>query len=94
MDTIRLTTSGAVVRYLAAQRIEVDGDVVPLFVGVFAIFGHGNVTCLGHELEQAQDALPTWRGQNEQGMALAACGFARASKRRRIMVAASWGCPK
>ena len=89
MDTIRLTGSGAVVRYLAAQRIEVDGEVVPLFAGVFAIFGHGNVTCLGHELEQAQEALPTWRGQNEQGMALAACGFARASKRRRIMVAAS-----
>ncbi|MYB28515.1 MAG: 3D-(3,5/4)-trihydroxycyclohexane-1,2-dione acylhydrolase (decyclizing) [Acidimicrobiaceae bacterium] len=89
MDTIRLTASGAVVRYLAAQRIEVDGEVVPLFAGVFAIFGHGNVTCLGHELEQAQDALPTWRGQNEQGMALAACGFARASKRRRIMVASS-----
>ena len=89
MDTVRLTTSGAVVRYLAAQRIEIDGDTVPLFAGVFAIFGHGNVTCLGHELEQAQDALPTWRGQNEQGMALAACGFARAAKRRRIMVAAS-----
>ena len=89
MDTIRLTASGAVVRYLAAQRIEVDGQVVPLFAGVFAIFGHGNVTCLGHELEQAQDVLPTWRGQNEQGMALAACGFARAAKRRRIMVAAS-----
>ena len=89
MDTLRLTTSGAVVRYLAAQRIEVDGEVVPLFAGVFAIFGHGNVTCLGHELEQAQDALPTWRGQNEQGMALAACGFTRAHKRRRIMVATS-----
>ena len=89
MDTIRLTASGAVVRYLAAQRIEVDGQVVPLFAGVFAIFGHGNVTCLGHELERAQDVLPTWRGQNEQGMALAACGFARAAKRRRIMVAAS-----
>ena len=89
MKTIRLTTSGAVAKYLAAQRIEVDGATVPLFAGVFAIFGHGNVTCLGHELEQMQDALPTWRGQNEQGMALAACGFARASKRRRIMVAAS-----
>ena len=89
MDTVRLTASGAVVRYLAAQRIEVGGEVVPLFAGVFAIFGHGNVTCLGHELEQAQDTLPTWRGQNEQGMALAACGFARAAKRRRIMVATS-----
>ncbi len=89
MQTVRLTTAGAIVRYLAAQRIEIDGTPVPLFGGVFAIFGHGNVTCLGHELEQAQDLLPTWRGQNEQGMALAACGFARAAKRRRIMVATS-----
>ena len=102
MDTVRLTAAGALVKYLAAQRIEIDGDpasvggaghrvgdAVPLFAGAFAIFGHGNVTCLGHELEQAGDALPTWRGQNEQGMALAACGFARAAKRRRIMVATS-----
>ena len=89
METIRLTTSGAVVRYLAAQRIEVEGQTVPLFAGVFAIFGHGNVTCLGHELEQAGDALPTWRGQNEQGMALAAVAYAKANRRRRIMAATS-----
>ena len=89
METIRLTTSGAIVRYLTAQRIEVDGELVPLFGGVFAIFGHGNVTCLGHDLEQVGEALPTWRGQNEQGMALAAIAYAKACKRRRIMVAAS-----
>ena len=89
METIRLTSSGAVVRYLAAQRIEVDGQTVPLFAGVFAIFGHGNVTCLGHELEQASEALPTWRGQNEQGMALAAVAYAKANRRRRIMAATS-----
>ena len=89
METNRLTTSGAVVRYLAAQRIEVDGQTVPLFAGVFAIFGHGNVTCLGHELEQAGEALPTWRGQNEQGMALAAVAYAKANRRRRIMAATS-----
>ncbi|MCY3891640.1 MAG: thiamine pyrophosphate-binding protein, partial [bacterium] len=89
METIRLTTSGAVVRYLAAQRIEIDGQAVPLFAGVFAIFGHGNVTCLGHDLEQAGEALPTWRGQNEQGMALAAVAYAKANRRRRIMAAIS-----
>ena len=33
--------------------------------------------------------LPTWRGQNEQSMALAAIGFAKAKRRRQIMVAAS-----
>ena len=89
METARLTTSGAIVRYLAAQRTEIDGQTVPLFAGVFAIFGHGNVTCLGHELEQAGEALPTWRGQNEQGMALAAVAYAKANRRRRIMAATS-----
>ena len=89
MPTVRLTASAAVVRYLAAQRIEADGGAEPLFGGVFAIFGHGNVTCLGADLEGARDALPTWRGQNEQGMALAAAAYAKARRRRRIMVATS-----
>ena len=62
-------------RYLVAQRTVIDGVEAPLFPGVFAIFGHGNVTCLGPALHAAGDALPTWRGQNEQGMALAAVGL-------------------
>ncbi len=89
MQTVRLTASAAVVRYLTAQRIEDDGGAEPLFGGVFAIFGHGNVTCLGADLEGVRDALPTWRGQNEQGMALAAAAYAKARRRRRIMVATS-----
>lgn len=89
METIRLTTSEAIVKYLIAQRTMIDGENVPLFPGVFAIFGHGNVTCLGHALEQHQDQLPTWRGQNEQGMALAATAYAKAKRRRQIMVATS-----
>ena len=77
-------------RYLIAQRTVLPRrHEAPLFPGVFAIFGHGNVTSLGHALEQAGDALPTWRGQNEQGMALAAVGFAKATRRRQIMVATS-----
>ena len=89
METIRLTTAGAIVRYLIAQRTELDGGEVPLFPGVFAIFGHGNVTCLGEALEAAKDRLPTWRGQNEQSMAMAAIAFAKAKRRRQIMVATS-----
>ncbi|HIE21097.1 MAG TPA: 3D-(3,5/4)-trihydroxycyclohexane-1,2-dione acylhydrolase (decyclizing), partial [Acidimicrobiia bacterium] len=69
MQTIRLTMAQAVVRYLMAQRIIIDAEELPLFPGVFAIFGHGNVTCLGDALEAAGDQLPTWRGQNEQSMA-------------------------
>ncbi|HEX9645537.1 MAG TPA: 3D-(3,5/4)-trihydroxycyclohexane-1,2-dione acylhydrolase (decyclizing) [Acidimicrobiia bacterium] len=89
MDTVRLTTAQAVVRHLTAQLIEIDGEVRPLFAGVLAIFGHGNVTCLGDALEAAGDRLPTWRGQNEQSMAMAAVAFAKAARRRQIMVATS-----
>lgn len=87
--TIRLTMGQAVVRYLCAQFTMIDGEKVPLFAGVFGIFGHGNVTCLSEALEQVQDQLPTWRGQNEQSMALAAVGFAKAKLRRQIMIATS-----
>ena len=87
--TVRLTMAQALVRYLCNQFTEIDGARVPLFAGVFAIFGHGNVTCLSEALEAVRDTLPTWRGQNEQSMALAAIGFAKAKRRRQIMVAAS-----
>lgn len=89
MKTHRLTMADALVKYLCAQFIEVDGKTLPLFAGVFAIFGHGNVTCLGPALYAARRRLPTWRGQNEQSMALAGVAFAKASRRRRIMVATS-----
>jgi len=89
LKTQKLTMAEALVKYLCAQFIEVDGKTVPLFAGVFAIFGHGNVTCLGPALHAARRKLPTWRGQNEQSMALAAAAFAKASRRRRIMVATS-----
>ena len=87
MKTVKLTTAQALVGYLAAQRID-DADT-PLFGGVFAIFGHGNVTCLGEALYHYRDALPTWRGQNEQAMGLAATAYAKAHRRRRIFVATS-----
>ncbi len=87
--TIRLTMAQALVRYLRNQHTEIDGAKVPLFAGVFAIFGHGNVTCLSEALEAVKDEFPTWRGQNEQSMALAAIGYAKAKRRRQIMVAAS-----
>lgn len=87
--TIRLTMAQAIVRYLVNQYTEIDGVRVPLFAGAFGIFGHGNVTCLAEALEAVQDRLPTWRGQNEQSMALAAIAYAKAKKRHQIMVATS-----
>ncbi len=86
MDTIRLTLAQAIVKFATSQKIEMDGKTLPLFTGVHAIFGHGNVTCLGSALEEVRDVLPTYRGQNEQAMALAAVAYARAKRRRQIQI--------
>ena len=89
MSTVRLTMAQALVRYLMNQFTMIDGKRELLFPGIFAIFGHGNVTCLSEALEAVKDEWPTWRGQNEQSMALAAIAFAKAKRRRQIMVACS-----
>ena len=89
MKTIRLTTAQALVKFLVAQRILINGREEKLFPGVLAIFGHGNVTSLGVALDEERKNIRTWRGQNEQGMALAAVGFAKAKRRQQIMVASS-----
>jgi 3D-(3,5/4)-trihydroxycyclohexane-1,2-dione acylhydrolase (decyclizing) len=89
VKTVRLTAAQAIVRYLVAQRTMIDGREEPLFPGVFAIFGHGNVLGLGNALDEVRDVLPVHRGQNEQGMALAAVAFAKAMRRRQIMIVTS-----
>ena len=81
----RLTMAQALVRHLAAQRTEYEGCIEPLFAGVWAIFGHGNVAALGEALWGVRDRLPTYRAHNEQAMAHAAIAFAKASRRRRMM---------
>ena len=47
------------------------------------------MTCLGEALYDARSALPTYRGHSEQGMALAAIGYAKAMRRRQFMAATS-----
>ena len=89
MTTIRLTAAQALVRYLAAQRGELDGAEVPLFAGVWAIFGHGNVAALGEALYAVRETLPTFRAHNEQAMGHAAIAFAKATRRRRMMACTS-----
>ena len=84
-DTIRLTTAQAIIRYLNAQFIEIDGERTRLCGGGFGIFGHGNVTCLGEALYEVQDTLPLYRGQNEQSMGFAAAAYTKYHLRRRFM---------
>ncbi len=86
---IRLTMAQALVRYLAAQKVQPDGQdsnsAVPLFAGLFAIFGHGNVAGMGEALQGQRGTLPVFRAHNEQAMAHAAIAYAKAMRRRRMM---------
>src|SRR6187402_313316 len=87
--TIRVTMAQALTRFMTRQMTVIDGKKVPIFGGVWAIFGHGNVAGVGEALYQVRDELPTYRAHNEQGMAHAAIAFAKASFRRRFMAATS-----
>jgi 3D-(3,5/4)-trihydroxycyclohexane-1,2-dione acylhydrolase (decyclizing) len=85
MKIDRLTMAQALARFLIAQKTVIDGVELPIFAGVWAIFGHGNVAGMGEALYRFRGELPTLRAHNEQAMAHAAIGFAKASFRRRMM---------
>src|SRR5690348_10957018 len=83
--TIRLTMAQALVRYLAALRVDDDDAQKPLFGGVCAISDHGNVAGHGEALYHHRAELPTYRAHNEQAMAHTAIAYAKAHMRRRMM---------
>lgn len=87
--TIRLTMAQAVARFLTRQMTVIDGEKLPIFGGIWAIFGHGNVAAMGEALYQVRDELPTLRAHNEQGMAHAAIAYSKANFRRRMMACTS-----
>jgi len=87
--THRLTLAQALVQHLIVQRTEIDGRTEPLFAGLWAIFGHGNVPALGEALHAHRTSLPTWRGQNEQSMVHIASAYAKQMRRRRMMAVSS-----
>ncbi len=68
MSTVRLTVGQAIVRFLAQQYVERDGEQNRFIAGVWGIFGHGNVAGLGQALEELGDEydMPYYRPQNEQ----------------------------
>ncbi len=83
--TIRLTTAQALVKFLTKQMVIVDDKKLPIFAGMWAIFGHGNVAGIGEALFPARKELPTYRGHNEQTMVHTAIAYTKASARRRMM---------
>ena len=78
---MRLTVAQALVRFLAAQHVERDGERQRFFAGCLGIFGHGNVAGLGQALQQHHDLLPYHPARNEQAMVHVACGYARQRNR-------------
>jgi len=89
MQTIRLTMAQALVKHLQSQFNLINGEEVPLFGGMWGIFGHGNVAGLGEALASVKNDFTTYRAHNEQGMALAACAYAKQHRRQRIMACTS-----
>ena len=90
--TVRLTVAQAIVKYISAQYSVADGHRVRMVPAALGIFGHGNVAGLGQALDQYSDDLPFVQGRNEQGLAHAAIGFAKATHRRQTLaVTASIG---
>ncbi|MFF0013466.1 3D-(3,5/4)-trihydroxycyclohexane-1,2-dione acylhydrolase (decyclizing) [Streptomyces sp. NPDC005374] len=81
MTTVRLTTAQALVRFLANQYSERDGQEHRLIPGVWGIFGHGNVAGIGQALLQAATTgeadLPYYLARNEQGMVHASVAYAK-----------------
>ncbi|MEU2505373.1 3D-(3,5/4)-trihydroxycyclohexane-1,2-dione acylhydrolase (decyclizing) [Streptomyces sp. NPDC007863] len=80
MPVRRLTVAQALVRFLAAQYTERDGERHRLIAATWGIFGHGNVAGIGQALIE-EDGMPFHQGRNEQAMVHAAVGYARQRNR-------------
>lgn len=83
MNTFRLTTSQALVRFLANQFVARDGNEQRFIQGVWGIFGHGNLAGLGEALDELGNevGLRYYRPQNEQAMVHTAIAFAKQKNR-------------
>ncbi len=85
MKRIRLTMAQALVRFLDAQYVELDGIETKYVNNLFGVFGHGCVCGVGQALSQGGHQIRFLQGKNEQNMAMAAIGFAKQKNRREII---------
>ena len=88
-ETVRLTLSQAIVKFLQAQHSERDGVERRFIQGIWGILGHGNVSGLSQALVEHGQGLPFHQPANEQSMVHAASGFARANRRLATMACTS-----
>ena len=85
METVRLTTAQALVRFLENQYISYDGIEHPFVEAALMLPGHGCVLGMGQALTQETKRMKVYQGKNEQGMAHIAVAFAKQAKRKKIM---------
>lgn len=85
MKRIRLTMAQALVRFLDAQYVALDGEETKFVNNIFGVFGHGCVVGVGQALNQGGHHIRFLQGKNEQNMALAAVAFAKQKNRREII---------
>ena len=86
---MKWTTAQALIRFLDAQYIRLDGTEYKFVDGIAGIFGHGCVLGIGEALAETQHNLKFYRVQNEQGAGHMAIGFAKQHERLRIMACIS-----
>ncbi|MBQ8202128.1 MAG: 3D-(3,5/4)-trihydroxycyclohexane-1,2-dione acylhydrolase (decyclizing) [Clostridia bacterium] len=85
MERIRLTMAQALVKFLDAQYVSLDGKENKFVNSIFGVFGHGCVVGVGQALAQGGHNIRFYQGKNEQNMALAATAFAKQKNRREII---------
>ena len=89
MSKVRLTMAQALVRFLANQYVERDGEERRFFAGCFGIFGHGNVAGIGQALLEYEDDLTYYQSRNEQAMVHTAAAYARQKNRLQTFACTS-----
>ena len=85
---MKLTTAQATARFLSQQFTERDQKEYKFIIGVWGIFGHGNVAGIGEALEQNRD-LKHFLPRNEQGMVHSSVAFAKQHKRLKTFACTS-----
>ncbi len=81
----RMTMAQALIRFLANQYVERDGEEQRFFAGCFGIFGHGNVAGIGQALQETPE-LRYYQTRNEQAMVHTAAAYAKMKNRLSAFV--------
>jgi 3D-(3,5/4)-trihydroxycyclohexane-1,2-dione acylhydrolase (decyclizing) len=88
METLRLTTAQALIKFLKNQYIEIDGSQHKFFAGMLGIFGHGNVAGIGQALQENPD-FKYIMVRNEQAAVHIASGFTKTKNRTQAFACTS-----